>query len=84
MGLQVEIPDPLADKVAQAAKAQGKSTTAVVLEAVSRELDPLARLNELMAPTYARMAELGISEDDAVEDFEAEKHAMRCERRAAN
>ena len=84
MSIQVEIPDPLGDKVAQAAKRQGKSPTDVVLEAVAREVDPFARLDELMAPVYARMTELGISEDEAVEDFEAEKHAMRRERLAGN
>src|SRR4051812_9307153 len=83
MSIQIEIPDPLADKVAQAAKSQGKSPTDVVLEAVAQRLDPFAHLHELMAPVYDRMKELGITEDEAVEDFEAEKHAMRRERRAA-
>ncbi|HEY4234973.1 MAG TPA: hypothetical protein VGM76_16190 [Lacipirellulaceae bacterium] len=83
MSLHVEIPDPLAEKVAQAAKSQGKSSQDIVLEAVTSTLDPFARLNELMAPVYERMKELGISEDEAVEDFETEKHAMRRERQAA-
>lgn len=84
MSIQVEIPEPLADKVAQAAKSQGKSPADIVLEAVAWKVDPFARLDELMAPVYARMTELGISEDEAVEDFEAEKHALRRERLAGN
>jgi hypothetical protein len=83
MSIHVEIPEPLATKVTDAAKSQGKSPEDVVLDAVAKTIDPLAQLHEMMAPVYDRMKELGISEDDAVEDFEAEKHAMRRERRAA-
>lgn len=83
MSIHVEIPEPLAEKVARAAKSQGKSPEDVVLEAVAGRLDPFARLHKLMTPVYDRMKELGISEDEAVEDFEAEKHALRRERRAA-
>jgi hypothetical protein len=83
MSLQIEIPEPLAEKVEQAAQRQGRTATDVVLDAVAERLDPLARLDQLMAPVYQRIQELGISEDEAVEDFEAEKHALRRERRAA-
>lgn len=83
MSIHVEIPEPLAAKVADAAKSQGKSPEDVVLEAVAKGIDPFARLHKLMTPVYDRMKELGITEDEAVEDFEAEKHAMRRERRAA-
>jgi hypothetical protein len=62
---------------------KGNLPRTIVLEAVTSKLDPFARLNELMAPVYERMKALGISEDEAVEDFEAEKHAMRRERQAA-
>jgi hypothetical protein len=83
MSIHIEIPEPLAEKVTRAAKSQGKSPEDVVLEAVAKRIDPFARLHELMTPVYDRMKELGITEDEAVEDFEAEKHAMRRERRAA-
>jgi hypothetical protein len=83
MSIQVEIPEPLADKVAQAAKSQGKSPADVVLEAVAREFDAFTRLNELMAPTYKAMAERGETEDDAVEFFEEVKHDLRRKSQAA-
>lgn len=83
MTIHVEIPEPLAGKVAEAAKSQGKTPEDVVLDAIAKKLDPFARLDELMAPVYDRMQALGISEDEAVEDFEAEKHALRKERQAA-
>ena len=83
MSIHVEIPEPLAEKVAQAAMSQGKSPEAVVLEAVVDKFDPFAKLNVLLTPVYERMKELGITEDEAVEIFEAEKHAMRREQAAA-
>jgi hypothetical protein len=83
MTIHVEIPEPLAEKVARAAKSQGKSSEDVVLEAVARVLDPFARLDELMAPVYERMKALGISEDEAVEDFEEVKHDLRRKSQAA-
>ncbi len=84
MSLHIEIPDPLASKITEMAKSQGTSPEELVLEAVAKQVDPFARLHDLMAPVYDRMKELGITEDEAVLDFEAEKHAMRQERRAAD
>jgi hypothetical protein len=82
MSIHVEIPEPLAEKVAQAAKSQGKSPAAVVLEAVAIQLDPLGRLNAALAPIREAFKKSGLTEDEAVELFEAEKHAMRRERAA--
>lgn len=82
MSIHVEIPEPLAEKVARAAESQGKSAETVVLEAVASQLDPLARLNAALAPIRQAFLESGISEDEAVEDFEREKHALRRERAA--
>jgi hypothetical protein len=83
MSLHLVIPDPLAAKVAQAAKLQGKSPEDIVLEAIAKRLDPLGRLNEALAPIREAFQASGLSEDEAVELFEAEKHAMRRERDAA-
>lgn len=82
MSIHVEIPEPLAEKVARAAKSQGKSAEAVVLEAVASQLDPLGRLNAALAPIRTAFQESGLTEDEAVELFEAEKHALRRERAA--
>lgn len=83
MSIHVEIPEPLAEKVARAAKSQGKSAEAVVLEAVASQLDPLGRLNAALAPIRAAFQESGMTEDEAVEYFEQIKHERRRERRAA-
>jgi len=82
MSIHIEIPEPLAEKVARAAKSQGKSAETVVLEAVASQLDPLARLNAALAPIREAFLASGLTEDEAVEDFEREKHAMRRERAA--
>ena len=83
MSIHVEIPGPLAEKVAQAAKFQDKSAEAVVLEADPTKLDPLARLDEVLAPIREAFQVSGLTEDEAVEDFERVKHEMRRERQAA-
>jgi len=83
MTIHVEIPEPLAGKLNRAAQSLGKTPEDIVLDAVSKRLDPLAEIRELMAPVYERMEALGISEDEAVEDFERIKHELRQERRAA-
>lgn len=83
MSIHVEIPEPLAEKVVRAAQSQGKSAEAVVLEVVASQLDPLTRLNTALAPVRQAFQESGLTEDEAVELFEAEKHAMRRERAAA-
>ncbi len=83
MTIHVEIPDPLAAKVAVIAKSTGKSPEDVVLDAVAKQIDPLASLNERLAPIHERLRELGETEDEAVEFFEQVKHELRRERRAA-
>lgn len=82
MSIHIEIPDPLAEKVALAATSQGKSPQAVVLEAIVNHLDPLSRLNAALAPIREAFKQSGLSEDEAVELFETEKHALRRERAA--
>jgi hypothetical protein len=83
MTIHVEIPDPLAGKIERVALLQGKSPEEIVLNAVAKQVDPFARLGELMAPVSERLKELGESEDEAVEYFEQVKHQQRSERRAA-
>jgi hypothetical protein len=83
MSLQIFIPDQLAAKIAAMAESQGKRPEDLVIEAIENKLNPLARLDELMAPVRARIAELGESEDDVVEFFEKVKHEMRKEHQSA-
>lgn len=83
MSLHVEIPEPLAAQVANAAKSRGASPEELVLQAVADSVDPLARLRKLTTPIADRLKALGESEDDAVEYFEEIKHDLRRQRRIA-
>ncbi len=82
MTIQVDIPEPLAGKVKEAAERAGKAPADVVLEAVAHRMAPFAELDRQLAPVYARMEALGLTEEDAALDFDVEKHALRREREA--
>lgn len=79
MAILVEIPEPLAERVVRAAATQGRTPEDLVLEAVAVRLDPLSRLNAALEPVRQAFQKSGLSEDEAVELFEAEKHALRKE-----
>jgi hypothetical protein len=83
MTIVLEIPDRLAGELERVARSRGRSAEEIALAAIEKEIEPFARLDDLMAPTYAAMQSAGITEDEAVEDFERVKHQLRAERRAA-
>jgi hypothetical protein len=84
MALSVTIPDELADELSRTALAAGKTPEEVAVSAIRRNLLATAKLNEALAPIREAFQESGLTEDEAVELFEAEKHAMRRERAAAD
>ncbi len=55
MSIDIRIPEPLAGQVADAAKSQGTSPEALVLQAVADSVDPLAKLRRLAQPIAARL-----------------------------
>lgn len=83
MTLSFTIPDELAEELSRIAHAVGKTPEEIAVTAIRRNLLATARLNEALAPIRKAFQESGLSEDEAVEMFEAEKHAMRQERTAA-
>jgi hypothetical protein len=76
MTIELEIPDQLAEELRRVAKSRGRSAEEVALAAIQKELAPFARLDELMASTYAALESAGISEDEAVEEFEQVKASL--------
>jgi len=82
MTLSVTIPDELAAELARTAQAAGKTPEEVAVSAIRRNLQAAAKVNEAIAPIREAFQGSGLSEDEAVELFEAEKHAMRRERSA--
>ena len=83
MSLQLIIPDPLAKGLEARAAAEGVTAEQVALAAIERELTSSSHLDELLAPVHKAYEETGMTEEESFDFLEAEKHAMRQERRAA-
>lgn len=84
MTLSVTIPEELAEALIRSAQAAGKTPEEVAVSAIRRNLLATAKLNAALAPIREAFQESGLTEDEAVELFEAEKHALRRERAAAD
>jgi predicted transcriptional regulator len=81
MALVIEIPDELAVQLEEHAAATGSVPEKVAIGAIQRQLHADELLERSLAPIRQAFAESGMTEEEAVELFEAEKHAMRRERR---
>lgn len=81
MSLHLLIPDTIARGLEARAAAAGTTPEEVALAAIRRDLAG-ATLDEILAPARKAFAESGFTEDESLEFLEAEKHAMRAERRA--
>lgn len=77
MTMHVEIPDDLAELVNKQAAATGSDPEAVAIRAMRITLLSDAKLTETLRPVCEAFAQSGMTEDEAVELFEQEKHAMR-------
>lgn len=84
MSLHVVIPDPLATTLQERAAQVGVSAEEVALAAIQREFAPSMTLEQLLAPIREAYQESGLTEDESLDFLEAEKHALRRERRAAH
>lgn len=82
MSIILTIPDELAGRLETFAKTRATTPAQVALAAIERELSAIDRLDEVLAPVRAAFEASGMTEDEAAALFEAEKHAMRRERRA--
>lgn len=81
MSLHIIIPDQLAKGLEERAITAGISAEQLALAAIEREL-ATSPLDELLAPIRKAYEESGMTEDESFDFLEAEKHAMRRERRA--
>ncbi len=75
--MTLEIPDDLAQKLAERGAQWGNSPEQVALGYIRRTLRSDEVLDEALAPIREAFRASGMTEDEAVELFEAEKHAMR-------
>ncbi len=80
--MDLHIPDDLAEELQKKAAACGRDPAQLAVLAIRRTLSSDQRLEELLRPTRAAFRASGMTEDEAVELFEAEKHLMRQERKS--
>lgn len=81
--MNVHIPDDLAQELQKKAEFLGTDPEHIAIRAIKRTLASDQRFDELLAPVRDAFQQSGMTEDEAVELFEAEKHAMRQERTTA-
>jgi predicted transcriptional regulator len=82
MSLVIEIPDELARQLQQRAAETGTAPEKVAISAIERQIRGEENLKRMLAPIHEAFRQSGMTEEEAVELFETEKHAMRRERRA--
>jgi hypothetical protein len=79
--VRVQIPDELAKDLVKRAEAAGTEPEEVAVAAIRRQLEADGQLAQLLAPVREAFNSSGLTEEEAVELFEKEKHEMRRERR---
>jgi hypothetical protein len=77
MSIHVEIPDEIAQWLEEKAKASGSKPEVVAVETLRRQAEADEAYSQLMMPVHKAFKSSGLSEDEAVELFETEKHALR-------
>lgn len=75
--MTLHIPDDLARVLADRASAAGQDMEAFAVSQLRASLSKQQSLEETLRPTREAFEQSGMTEDEAVELFEEEKHAMR-------
>lgn len=81
MTLQLNLPPDLIAQLEARAAATGSAPETLALEAIRCQIVADEALDRALAPIRQAFAESGMTEEEAVDLFEAEKHALRIERR---
>lgn len=81
MTMQVQIPDELAKLLQEKAAAAGSLPEELALAAIRLQIAANAERDQILAPVREAFTASGMTEDEAIELFEEEKHAMRREHR---
>ena len=79
--MTINLPADLAEELLETAKATGANPDAIAVAAIRRGLEAGEELTAQLTPVREAFEASGMSEDEAIELFEAEKHALRRERR---
>lgn len=78
--MQIQLPDDIAAELSAAANAIGDDPQHFALGVLRQSLDRQRRLGVAIEPIADAFGASGLSEEEAVDLFEAEKHAMRQDR----
>jgi predicted transcriptional regulator len=81
MDLSIHLPPDIDAALREQAHAAGSTPEALAERVVERHVRMIAEFRAATAPIHEAFKASGMTEDEAVELFEAEKHAMRAERR---
>ncbi len=84
MSIHVEIPDEIAQWLEEKAKASGNKPETVAVETLRQQVEADTTYSQLMMPIHEAFESSGLTEDEAVELFETEKHTLRRERHQAS
>ena len=84
MSIHVEIPDDIAQWLEEQAKASGNKPETVAVETLRQQVEADTTYGQLMMPIHEAFQSSGLTEDEAVELFETEKHTLRRERQQAS
>jgi len=84
MSIHVEIPDEIAQWLEEKAKASGIKPETVAVETLRQQVEADESYRQLMAPIHEAFESSELTEDEAVELFETEKHALRRDRQQAS
>lgn len=79
--MRVQIPDELAMELVKRAEAAGTEPEKVAVAAIRRQLDADDQLAQVLTPIRDAFKSSGLTEEEAVQLFETEKHEMRRARR---
>jgi plasmid stability protein len=82
MGLILNIPDDVVQRLRVEAEASGTAPEDVALDAIRQRLG-MRGIHDLLGPVREAFAASGMTEDQAVDLFETEKHALRRQPRRA-
>jgi len=84
MSIHVEIPDEIAQWLEEKAKASGSNPETVAVETLRQQVEADESYRQLMTPIHEAFESSELTEDEAVELFETEKHALRRDRQQAS
>lgn len=84
MSIHVEIPDRIAPGLEEKFTAFRSMPEVVAVETLRQQVEADAAYGQLMTPIHEAFESSGLTEDEAFELFESEKHALRRKRHQAS